>query len=124
MGLVYEIEEASGVVRVTTTGAPTAREQQEFWRKLSAELVGRRPLRLIDDRRGIELFASSQDVREGAALAAELVGPFEGARIAVVVPAKVAYGMARMFQAYADALPIHFAAFYDIEEANQWVLEQ
>jgi hypothetical protein len=44
-------------------------------------------------------------------------------RIATVVPEPAAFGMARMFQAYSDDLPLELRAFYDYDEAERWLLD-
>jgi hypothetical protein len=121
MALSYRIDAELGIVVVTTTGAPTNEEQQAFYRRLGADVALPRPLRLLDDRRGLTRTADTQQVRRSSELAAELGTQLEGARIAVVVPRAAAYGMARMFQAYTDKLPFELDAFFELEPALVWL---
>ena len=51
-----------------------------------------------------------------------LSNPLEqGVRAAVVVSRSVDYGMTRMLQALADSPAFSIGAFYDIDEAKEWL---
>lgn len=123
MSISYRVDPESGIVYVTTSGTPSAREQRDLWGSLGGITSTDAPLRLLDDRRGLESFAEPSEVREASAFAAKFVEALRGARIATVVPQEVAFGMSRMFQAYSDPLPLEHRAFYDYDEAERWLLD-
>jgi len=123
MGISLRVDPDSGIVYITTSGSPTVGEQRDLWRQIGRLPGVGRPLRVLDDRRGLETFAETSDVRAASDFAAKIADRVRDTRIATVVPEAAAFGMARMFQAYSDDLPLELRAFYDYDEAERWLLD-
>ena len=79
------------------------------------------PVRLIDDRREVEQFASPSDVPQIVDDFVLMADAFRGGRIALVAGTAVTFGMARLFEARTAQLPFEVRAFYAIEEAEAWI---
>ena len=123
MGISLRVDPDSGIVYITTSGSPSVDEQRDLWRQIGRLPGIRQPLRVLDDRRGLETFAETSDVRAARDFAAKISEWVRDTRIATVVPEAAAFGMARMFQAYSDDLPLELRAFYDYDEAERWLLD-
>lgn len=75
---------------------------------------------LIDMREYVPQ-STSADVRQIAEYLLGRAEVLKGMEAAVVVSQAVAYGMARMLQAFADHPDFNIAVFYDLDEAKQWL---
>ena len=77
---------------------------------------------LIDFSRSERLDISSEVVREAADLsvtASKLVAP--GAAVAIVVSKPLAFGLGRMWEAYAEGTGWTTRVFQNLEEAENWL---
>lgn len=88
----------------------------------SAQTPGFRPdSHTVWDLRQADLAdVQAEDLRQAVATHARHRARSEGARSAIVVTREVDYGVARMFQAFADDLPQEFRLFRNMDTALGW----
>lgn len=94
-------------------------DYQKFFRDFSTEGV-EEPFDYLSDYRGIELSATSEDMRAIASIFGANASFFRG-RNAVVVASQAAYGMARMFEALAEPYGLEIRIFEDVAEAEAYL---
>ena len=75
---------------------------------------------LVDLREVSGLAVTSSGVREAGHLSDHFAEQVRGTRCAVVVATDVAFGMARMFEAYITE-SVDYRVFTDPDEAEQWI---
>ena len=78
------------------------------------------PLRVCRDNRLADT-PDAEYVRGVAGLAGSMVAHDAGARLAIVVATDVSFGMARMFEAYADTAPFDVCVFRCMRAAVDWL---
>lgn len=77
---------------------------------------------LVDLRDADSGVRSPEALRSIATFRSRLLGDAAGnPRVAVVAPTDISYGLARMYEAYSDALPFEFVVFKDIGAALAWL---
>jgi SpoIIAA-like len=116
----YVIDEARGWIRARLWGEITAQELRDVRVRLLADPAFRPELSVLVDMRDVTRQESTPgDIRELASTST--FGP--GTRRALVTSSKVAYGMARMFQAYREInRGVEQTAIFDsIEAAEAWL---
>jgi hypothetical protein len=125
MPVTCEIDPAAGLVYTTARGLVKIDEVVQALEAVMAHPDFRPRLNGIADfRAGDVEHIRSDDVRRLASLLArhrDAIGP---SRTAVVVSRDVTFGMARMFQAFAEATPVETQVFRNMDEARQWVMAQ
>jgi hypothetical protein len=121
----YEIDEEREMVRTTARGVLTSAELLAHVRRLATDDALPRPLYEIWDGTDVDrLDARGTNVRgfiNAAAAARDKFGP---ARLAIVAPTPVVFGLARMAQALAEFTPFRIAVFHDREDADAWMAER
>ena len=65
--------------------------------------------------------SSNEDLRELAKLAERLQERWQGSRVGLLVDRDLAFGVTRMFQAYAEAAGPDFQVFREREAAIAWL---
>lgn len=120
MAIHAELDTGAGIWRVSTEGTLSLDEIGELietnpWRDHRLVLWDLRNLR--------EAPRSTRELREAASLVASARRLFEGGRAAIVVSADLDFGMARMFEAFAEGSGVAYRTFRDIESAQAWLLE-
>jgi hypothetical protein len=78
--------------------------------------------RLYDARAFEDVFATRE--LRSLAYRPEFIQAVDDARSAIVVSRDVAFGMARMYQAWMDDQPVKVRVFHEIEEARAWLQDE
>ena len=77
---------------------------------------------LVDLREAESSIRSPEALRTMVNIRDRWLGDLEvNPRVAVVAPADISFGLARMYEAYSDALPFEFIVFKDIGAALAWL---
>jgi len=79
--------------------------------------------RLWDVRNVRETPETTDELREAAALVTRLRDLFQGGRVAIVVSTDLYFGLARMFQVFAENSGIDYQIFREIDEARDWLVK-
>lgn len=120
MPVTCNIDLAAGLVFTTISGHV---DTDELVRALEG-CVGHRDFRPglngIADLRRARYDARSEDIKRLAELMAMHRDRIGSSRTAIVVSSDVAYGLSRMYQAFADDTSIQTRIFRDIDEAERW----
>ena len=120
MPITAELDRAAGIWELTTDGSITLEEIAEL--ALTNEWEGVR--RFLWDHRGVrEAPESTDDLREAAAFSNEVRDLFAGGRVAIVVSSDLDFGLARMFQVFAEGSGIDHEVFRDRDAARDWLLK-
>lgn len=124
MAVVYTIDPETGIVRLTTTGVSDARESLEVFTRVLSDPTVPRPLRVLDDRRGVSADVSNEAVRTAVQAVQRFAGQVAGVRVAVLAGQDTTFGLARMFQLSAGDLPMGFRVFRGESDAEAvaWLL--
>jgi hypothetical protein len=116
------IDPQLGVIRTEATGVLTDHEILEHKRTLLDDPAFEPNMKELSDVRGVErLQVSPAGVRRFAAFDAEHAQQLGDYKMALVVSADVAFGMARMYQAFADEEMDSIGVFRDMREAASWL---
>jgi hypothetical protein len=115
----YSIDKRQRRVHIVAEGSLRPKDYQDFFRDFSTEGV-EGPLDCLSDYRGIELSATSEDMRSIASILGANASFFRR-RNAVVVASPAAYGMARMFEALAEPYGLKIRIFDDVAEAEAYL---
>lgn len=121
MGITCNIDDKTGIVYTTIRGRVSTREVIETLAQTIASPNFRPGLNGLADMRESHYDLVSNDVRQIAALMAEQNQAIGPSKTAIVVSSKLAYGMARMYQAFAQDSSIETQIFDDIDEAKHWL---
>lgn len=114
----YRIDESRRCVISTATGLLTSSELFQHQVRLRADSHFRRDLNQLCLLVGLD----GLDVSSDAIRTLVTNSPFgAGARRALVVDSALAFGLARMFQSYADESPEEIEIFRDVDSANRWL---
>jgi hypothetical protein len=119
--LIYSVDNRAGLVIVTATGAVTGEEVRALQaRARSDPQVDPRLPVLLDYRRVETPSFSADDLRRFA----EGTPVHPSARRAIVVAEELAFGLARMFEAFSaiDRPGSNVRVFKDIDAARAWLL--
>jgi hypothetical protein len=118
MPISVEFDDDLGIWQLGTGGDLTLEEIAEL---IEANDWGARPLLLWDLRNLKEAPARSQDLRSAAAMLGQARQLFEGGRAAIVVTRDLDFGMARMFQVFAEGTGVEYQVFRELDPAIAWL---
>jgi hypothetical protein len=118
MPMSYEIDGERSLVRCRTWGRLTNEELRDHYREISADPHFDPSFRQLGDLRDVDLgLLDAGAVREVAA--SRVFAP--GVRRALVAPTDHAYGLSRIFAAYADTGLQEVQVFRDMAAAERWL---
>ena len=120
MPVTYEIDSARRLVRTRCVGAVTVAEVLTHFDELERDPERPAQLDVILDLTGSTTLPESDQLRVVAARVGEVQAPRFG-RVAIVADRDSMFGMARMFEVFAQA---HFAesrVFRQVDEAERWL---
>jgi len=115
----YWIDGRKRRIHIVASGSLRPKDYRDFFRDFSTEGFDG-PLDCLSDYREIELSATSDDMRAIANILGANASFFRR-RNAVVVASQAAYGMARMFEAFAEPHGLELRIFEDVAEAEAWL---
>jgi hypothetical protein len=123
MPVTYRIDTEKGIIRITVKGQPGPDEHAEItqrWLKDPDYMPGM-PI-LIDNRQREEPSTRAR-VEKLAIETQSSHRVAKGTRVAIVVASDVEYGMSRMYALLSENNPFETHAFYDIAEAEAWLVD-
>jgi len=121
MAVESRFDAATGIVSLIAEGEASAEDQVKAMSDVVRDKGIHPPFRVLIDRRAITQIFSTREV-QAAADRLTAFGPLlESGRVAVLVQREVAFGMARMLQAYTEDLSLSLRGFYDEAEAIAWL---
>jgi len=115
MSITAELDRSAGIWVVTVGERLTLEDVSEIAATTDWEGVNRR---LWDVRNVRETPETTDELREAAALVTRLRG-----RVAIVVSTDLYFGLARMFQVFAENSGIDYQIFREIDEARDWLVK-
>lgn len=121
MPIDCRIDEEDGIVYTTLTGEV---DEDEIVKALSGIITSpsyRPGLDGLVDLRGHNATQSSAAVRRIAELMTRHHAEIGHSRAALVVSDELGFGLARMYQAFAQDSSIETRIFYELAEANDWL---
>jgi len=120
MSITAELDRSAGIWVVTVGERLTLEDVSEIAATTDWEGVNRR---LWDVRNVRETPETTDELREAAALVTRLRDLFQGGRVAIVVSTDLYFGLARMFQVFAENSGIDYQIFREIDEARDWLVK-
>jgi hypothetical protein len=123
MSFTYHIDSSAGILFIVGEGAITQAERVETMRAWLSDPAFRPGLHTLCDFSAATSTPSLPELREIMAIInrnATLIGR---TRLAVVTARDVTLGVARQFQALAEASPLNVQIFADREAALAWLRE-
>jgi len=118
MPITAELDRAAGIWELTTGTSVTLQEISDL--ALANEWEGVN--RLLWDLRAVrEAPESTGELREAADFVKEMRSVFEGGRVAIVVTSDLDFGLARMFQVFAEGSGVDYQIFRDLGTARGWL---
>jgi hypothetical protein len=114
----YAIDAGKRLVRSRAWGVFSAAELIEHYRSLSADPAFDSTYSQLGDLRDVERFDLEEPMIGREALNS-IFAP--KALRALVAPAYVGYGLARIYSAYAELVPQNIRVFRELAEAEQWL---
>lgn len=123
MSFTYHIDSSAGILFIIGEGAITQSERLETMRAWLSDPAFRPGLHTLCDFSAATSTPSLPELREIIAIInrnATLIGR---TRLAVVTARDVTLGVARQFQALAEASPLNVQIFADREAALAWLRE-
>ncbi len=127
MPVTTEIDVERGIIIHTVVGELSADEAMEAYDQLLAHPNFQASLDVIwDISDGTIKGMTAQQMQRMTRYAEAAVGRRgQGFRQAVVTPRDIDFGVARMYQAYAERLPLGSSrVFRSLPEAHAWILDQ
>lgn len=125
MPIEYEIDDERSLVRTRARGSLTAVEMLGHVRRLAVDGAVPNPLYEIWDGTDVERFdARGGDIRGFINAAAAAKDEFGPARLAIVAPSPLVFGLGRMAQALAEFTPFRIGVYRTREEAVAWIEER
>ncbi len=121
MPITIRIDSESGIVYTTVEGQVGIDEIIEKLTGLMDHPDFRSGLNGIADMRSSQLDTHPADIERIASLMIRFRDKIGPSKTAIVVSSKATFGMARMFQVFAEKSSIGTAIFQDMEEAGQWL---
>lgn len=116
-----EIDKNANLVFTTIKGEVTANEVLAALTGLLDSPEYRPGLNGLVDLRESDMDPDAKEIRKIAALLINNKERIGESRSAIVVSEDLAYGLARMFEAYADESSIETRIFRDMEAARSWL---
>lgn len=123
MAITYHIDPAKRWLEVKVSGAVTAEEASDILRQMFTDPAYSDDLCGIIDCREQGNVLNVTELRGLADMQVARPGPSWRSRRAVVVASPEQYGTARLFMVFAEAGPVQYSVFYNMEAALQWVKE-
>jgi len=123
MPITYQIDPVQRWLEIKVTGPITMEESAEHMRQMFADPAYSDDLSGIIDCRDMTNVLNVTELRGLADIQVARPGPSGRSRRAVVVSSPEQYGTARVFMIFAEAGPVEFSVFYNMETALQWVRE-
>ena len=123
MSFTYHIDSSAGILFIVGEGAITQAERVETMRAWLSDSTFRPGLHTLCDFSAATSTPSLPELREIMAIInrnATLIGR---TRLAVITARDVTLGVARQFQALAEASPLDVQIFADCEAALAWLRE-
>jgi hypothetical protein len=121
MSITFRIDKASGTILTTIEGQPSVDELVDGLKSIMSHPDFGPGLNGIADLRKSEMKTFSADVQKIADLLIEYRGKIGQSKTAVVVSKDVTFGMARVFQVFAEQAPVEIEIFRSMEEALRWL---
>ena len=122
MPIVYRVDRALGVVFAGATGSINDDDLLDFAQKTANDPEFRSGVHELVDLRAADV---TQVTSRGLRRAAEIFAAFDSgpshARIALVAPADVVFGLSRMYQAFRSDSPAEIGVFRELSEARVWL---
>jgi hypothetical protein len=118
MAITAELDRAAGVWVLTTGASLTLEEIAAL--ALETDWEGQHR-RLWDLRAVREVPETTQELRDRAEYVKGLRSVFDGERVAVVVATDLDFGLARMFQVFAEGSGVDYEIFRDMDAARDWL---
>lgn len=122
-GIDCEIDDANNVVYTRVTGDVQSQQVVEKLSSLINDPSYRPGLNGLVDLRRSTTHSSTEDVRHIAELLIASRERIGQSRTAIVVADELAFGLTRMFEAYAEDSSINTRIFWNMDEAYDWLAE-
>lgn len=123
MPITYQIDPVRRWLEIKVTGSITMEESAEHMRRMFADPAYSDDLSGVIDCREMTNVLNVTELRGLADIQVARPGPSWRSRRAVVVGSPEQYGTARVFMLFAEAGPVEYSVFYNMETALQWVKE-
>ncbi len=123
MPITFHIDPARRWLDMKLTGVVTMEESAAAMRQLFAHADYSDDFCGLIDCRELENILNVTELRGLADIQLARPGPSWRSRRAVVVGSPQQYGTARVFMVFAEAGPVQYSVFYNLEAALQWVRE-
>ena len=123
MPITYQIDPAKRWLEIKVSGPITMEECAEQMRILFADPNYSDDFSGIVDCREMGNVLNVTELRGLADIQLARPGPSWRSRRAVVVSSPEQYGTARVFMVFAEAGPVEYSVFYNMEAALKWVKE-
>lgn len=123
MPITHQIDPARRWLEIKITGPITAEEASEHMRQLFSDAAYSDDFYGVIDCRDMGNVLNVTELRGLADMQLARPGPAWRSRRAVVVSSPEQYGTARLFMVFAEAGPVQYSVFYNMEAALQWLKE-
>jgi hypothetical protein len=123
MPVTCEIDSEAGLVRTTFRGQVDIEEVVRALEDVLHRPDFRPGLNGIVDLREGDIDTQARDVKRLATMMERYRAQIGKSRTAIVVARDVTYGMARMYQAYAESTSIETMVFRSLDDAHRWLAE-
>jgi hypothetical protein len=122
MPISQNLDREAGIFRIEYEGELSIEEQLVHLEGLLSSGLLPTPLRVLGDRRRVTNIGAPDNARAAVEGLLQHKEFMQGGRFALLVDRPASFGMARMFQALADNLPLEVGVFYELAEAEEWLL--
>ncbi len=123
MPVVYQIDARKRWLEAKLSGQVSISELSDHLRQLFADPDYSDDLNGLIDCRELINVMSVNELRGLADMQVDRPGPPWRSRRAVVVSSPAHYGTARVFMLFAEAGPVQYNVFYNLENARAWLQE-
>ncbi len=123
MPITYQIDPERRWLEVKASGAITMEESADHMRRMFSDPAYSDDLSGIIDCRAMTNVLNVTELRGLADIQLARPGPSWRSRRAVIVASPEQYGTARVFMVFAEAGPVEYSVFYNMETALRWVKE-
>jgi hypothetical protein len=123
MPITFQIDPAKRWLEMKLVGTITMDESADAMRRLFAHPDYSDDLCGVIDCREMDNVLNVTELRGLAEIQLARPGPSGRSRRAVVVGSPELYGTARVFMVFAEAGPVQFSIFYNMDAALQWLRE-
>ena len=117
----FRIDQDQNLVLAEIEGVCDFEERKEFLDRVVADPRYRKGLNIIYDKRRCETVLSAEKNRQLVSYAGRHKDFLEGAKLAVVVPREVFYGMARMQNMLSGGPGLEVMPFHEYQDALDWL---